>query len=312
MRETGPRAFTLVELLAVMAIIAIVGSLVGMALVRVQQKARQTKCAGNLAAMGKAVIALAIEGDGRIVAYDEDGDGDTREDTWFANVLAYLAEDPGKRRMDFSDPDSPRLPAQESCFRCPSDEEYLFSANRLSYGLNCDVRYHAEKDTFLGSGSPSARRGATYTYARLTGYQSDRSDEHDHRNCWRNDASSPTKADRQAETYRMTEIVNPAQFILLADSGPISMGGSDPTDRTYRSWIRPRTLEVNPSVPPAPEPIHLAETPRPISGIHEGEANILYADGHVEAQDFSMYSPACDRHATDDESWFKLWSLENE
>ncbi len=60
------RAFTLVELLVVIAIIALLAALLLPALAAARQKARQTACLSNLRQVGLAVTAYAIDNDGNI------------------------------------------------------------------------------------------------------------------------------------------------------------------------------------------------------------------------------------------------------
>jgi prepilin-type processing-associated H-X9-DG protein len=84
----------------------------------------------------------------------------------------------------------------------------------------------------------------------------------------------------------------------------MSGDSTDPTNRIYRSWARPRKVEVNASGP--------AASAYPASGIHDGDANLLYADGHVDTVDLAMYDPANDEIPVTNSEWFRYWSLESQ
>lgn len=267
-------AFTLVEMLIVVIIVSILATLLIVAVAKARAKARQVKCMGNLGALGKNMISHATQRNGgAMVDFDCDGGGWDIEDGWYVEILAFMRGiERSQIRLD-SDPDRQSIVSESETFHCPSDKMYFFSRDDLSYGLNCDVRYD---------------NGTAYTFDGL-------------------EATAADDDDREYDTYTLADIVKPGQFILLADTAPMSGGSSDVTNREYRSWIASRKTGNYDNTRPNGDAGR-----RPISAPHNGEANILYADGHVESQDFSMYSPARDNRPTSDQDWFRLWSLGNQ
>ena len=114
--------------------------------------------------------------------------------------------------------------------------------------------------------------------------------------------------DRKYDTYNMSHIAAPGQFILVADSGgPLTNASSDKTKRKWRSWISPRKTGNYDDTT-----MGGAAAVRPLSGAHDGRANVLYADGHVKEYILTAFEPPYDQYNTNNDTWFKLWSLENE
>lgn len=91
--STAPRtaAFTITEVMIVVAIVMILSSLVAPAIQRITHLARRTACASNLRQLGAAVIAYAGDHDDFLPASErrtgEDGDNSP---TWFCRLPGYF------------------------------------------------------------------------------------------------------------------------------------------------------------------------------------------------------------------------------
>jgi len=257
-RTRGRAAFTLPEMLTVVFIVTLLAALLIAGAITAQRRARQAKCIENLSVIGRELVGYASEHDGDMAPFDRDLATDNDRDYWYVEILAYRMQTYRESKTI----DLNRPPESSEIFHCPSDRDYGFTRDRLSYGLNADVMYSD---------------GRPYTFDLV-------------------ESASPSGNDLDCDAYNISRIVNKAQFILVADTGPITLQSGDPTNRNYRSWISPPKLGHN----------------RPISGPHSGKANILYADGHVDEVDFGQYSPPRDNFPTTDADWFRQWTLGNE
>ncbi|MBU0678731.1 MAG: prepilin-type N-terminal cleavage/methylation domain-containing protein [Verrucomicrobia bacterium] len=106
--------FTLVELLVVIALIAILAALMFPIIGNVREKGNMTKCASHLRVIGQAIIMWADDN-----GYVYPAVNDTAGVTWDTEILAYLG-------------------GEESVFECPSDPYIdLTSTNKpRSYAAN--------------------------------------------------------------------------------------------------------------------------------------------------------------------------------
>ena len=97
MRRDG--GFTLIEILVVIAIIAIIAGMTLAAMRNSQTKAKGVRCLNNLRQIGTAFSAYASDNDGTFPAHsDADATGDVDESVWSAKLVSgkYLAEPTGK------------------------------------------------------------------------------------------------------------------------------------------------------------------------------------------------------------------------
>lgn len=128
-------AFTLVELLVVIGIIAVLMSLLLPAVNRAREQSKQIVCLNNLRQLGMAFVSYANDNQGRFPA-------PARYNSLLADDWIYW--EPGQAGRPFS-----RAPlikylgsANESTFRCPSDDIYYrggtikFGGYRYSYSMN--------------------------------------------------------------------------------------------------------------------------------------------------------------------------------
>jgi prepilin-type processing-associated H-X9-DG protein/prepilin-type N-terminal cleavage/methylation domain-containing protein len=119
-----PGAFTLVELLFVIAILSILASLLLPCLRRAMETARKIQCANNLRSIGFGHLQY-MDDNGRYVADIDSWSGPMRY--WYRHVGSYLY--PGEPLIQDT-PDACRV------FRCPSKGEDQGFMKYISYGMN--------------------------------------------------------------------------------------------------------------------------------------------------------------------------------
>jgi prepilin-type N-terminal cleavage/methylation domain-containing protein len=144
MSRSSRRAFTLVELLVV---IAIIGVLVGLLIPAVQaarEAARRASCNNNLSQLGKAMTAYALKGKQNYPGwadYKPVASGGQLPITWAAAILAEIEQQTLRDQMlkgdpalfDYSEP--PRV----EIFLCPSDVQVNDRAAVLTYVVNAGM-----------------------------------------------------------------------------------------------------------------------------------------------------------------------------
>lgn len=125
--SSSPSAFTLVELLVVIAVIALLAALLLPAISRSKQNAQQSQCIGNLHQLGIALQNVVADNQGYPAgkAGPVDGSESVEQRVWVEQLETRLAT---------SRPATNRL---SSVFHCPSDASTnLQQTWGLSYGYN--------------------------------------------------------------------------------------------------------------------------------------------------------------------------------
>jgi prepilin-type N-terminal cleavage/methylation domain-containing protein/prepilin-type processing-associated H-X9-DG protein len=181
MKTSSPRrssAFTLVELLVVIGILAVLISLLLPVLSKMRESAKQVTCSGNLRSLGQAMIMYASDNDGYLPA--------TSQGTpTLENPADWIWWQPDRLAANMNDPDvmirksalAKYLSLSSSntgMLRCPSDNVEVHQPNSLtnppspypySYVMNCFIAgsSSASNPTFAskftsyagGAGSPA-------------------------------------------------------------------------------------------------------------------------------------------------------------
>jgi prepilin-type processing-associated H-X9-DG protein/prepilin-type N-terminal cleavage/methylation domain-containing protein len=144
-----PAAFTLLELLSVIAILAILVALLFPTVGRFKDGANGAKCASNLRQLGVAAMAWSAENDGYIVPCDQGSDGAA---LWPGLLAPYV-----NLEFALNSPDK-----QPAIFRCPSSlkdfapgekEAYFVSYRANIAGPSQGVNGYHPKFTMLKAAS---------------------------------------------------------------------------------------------------------------------------------------------------------------
>jgi prepilin-type N-terminal cleavage/methylation domain-containing protein len=124
-----PEAFTLVELLVVIAIIAVLVVIAVPAVNSAMSKGRDTRCASNLKNLSSAVLAYCSDNNG-LFPNPTAPNGGTQNDFWHRQISPYV----GVTNFDAFTGRS----KMANLFLCPNDPAPYFG--KQSYGLNSELR----------------------------------------------------------------------------------------------------------------------------------------------------------------------------
>ena len=319
--NTGPRGFTLVEMLVVMAVVGILAATLSAVLIKVRHTSAQVACGENMRQVGTTLNAIMLANGGvyptlyrwtdtstdpdtvtipTVFGGADDWDGENGTPWWALIYAEWQGSVNLDTNFDASEPDKielpDQLPAAMKSFQCrmapPLAQPVQTNSNAanmraldrsISYGLNYDV---------------AMADGTLYNCV-------DESDA----NYPDLDASAAPGAATQAETDAnlapdaivFSRIRRPAEFILLAEAYVENGTGG-------RIRSAATTNVTNASDPDGAR----------VVGRHGGKSNAYFGDGHVEA----VAAPTLDNWATgttDYMPWSQdinkntpLWTLPND
>jgi len=219
------RAFTVPEVLAVVAVIAIIMSMLMPSLTRARARARAVICSSNEHQLGIAIRTYGVSNRQYFPVGVNPGSGDW---LWMAILREQMGGD-----MDI--------------FNCPSAPDYTRWVKRENPGSPSHPTGWKQNERRLGPG-----RGDSFSYGM---------------NVW----GAPCCADAYGTgTYyqhatlgerKMTTVVSPATFIVLGDSNWDVATGGDVNWAAYIGMYAERQYPKE---------------------VHDGYANILRGDGHVD------------------------------
>ncbi|MCH7504899.1 type II secretion system protein, partial [PVC group bacterium] len=118
LREDQPKAFTLIEMMVVIAIIAILGSLLLTVLHRTRETAYASTCTSNLRQMGQALMLYMDDNRHYFPSMSGGGFGDR----WYNTLNSYLNN--------------------QDIFNCPATLHKAFD-DTMKYAYNSDFGYNA-------------------------------------------------------------------------------------------------------------------------------------------------------------------------
>ena len=251
------RAFTLVELLVVVAVIALLVSLLVPAIAGARRAGQSTACLSNLRQLALAQSAYALSHDGRLVNYGiAHGPGGLDiSNSWVEDLQDYFADAEVRRELATEDAGAVRTP---SVLRSPLDASPHWSAldggpgipitgtagafRATSYGLNEHVTPHPPVDPATGK---------------------------------------PMGIDRLDRINRPSST---AQWVLMAFAGKFA--GSDHVH--ISNWYSRRSPDASPSLAAQMAQIHAYSGSSPAWTSRSGYA---YLDGHAASEAFrTVYS----------------------
>jgi len=137
MRNEPQSAFTLIELLTVIAVIGILAAILIPAIGKVREKANFAKDASNLRQLGVANQLYIQDNGGRLVrAFEKDESGAVVSQSWTWNLMPYLED-----LKDLSIDEKWQVEERPgNVFNTPARTEYnQGNANKRSYGMNFQI-----------------------------------------------------------------------------------------------------------------------------------------------------------------------------
>lgn len=135
------RGFTLLELLVVLAIVALLAALGGAAWQSAREQSDGVQCLQKMRQLGQAMLQYSQEHDGELPRSFHSA-GAHRQPGWAASIAPYLGEPPTEDWSVWSR-------SFQKHFRCPADQNR--DPSLYSYGLNVYFELAPEGDSYPGS-----------------------------------------------------------------------------------------------------------------------------------------------------------------
>jgi prepilin-type N-terminal cleavage/methylation domain-containing protein/prepilin-type processing-associated H-X9-DG protein len=154
-RASSPCAFSLVELLVVVAIIGILSSILLPALARAKARAQGVYCLNNTKQLALAWIVYADDQNGRLPYNLESRTGASMAVNWVNNILDWELSSDNTNAVALAESGiGPYTSRSASVYRCPSD--YVLSSIQKDAGWNARVRSYSMNAMIGDAGSVSA------------------------------------------------------------------------------------------------------------------------------------------------------------
>jgi len=141
LRHTGGHGFTLIEVLAVAAIVSILAALAVPAWNGARERMRAAGCVAKLKTLGTGIQLYAQDHDGELPRSFHSA-GAHREPGWAASIAPYLGASQASSLSEWE-------PVFNRFFRCPSDPTH--DPTVYSYGLNVFYELSPDGDDYVGS-----------------------------------------------------------------------------------------------------------------------------------------------------------------
>lgn len=153
-RNRTRRAFTLMELIIVMAIIGLLATIAVMSYSKIQARARRTKCRKNLEQLATGVWGYSEDNQHFLPPHQMSG-GSDRPDRWWGYDKEMRDDDGGETPVDIWG-----YVNTEKVYMCPGKgNEFEFNSDYVSYGYN--GWFLGWDDGSGGSAQPTEQYGAT-------------------------------------------------------------------------------------------------------------------------------------------------------
>ncbi len=143
------RAFTLIELLTVVAIIAVLAALALPVFKKAMASARRSTCMSNERQIGSGLFLYAVDHNNQLPAVDRNYPSATDTGLWNYAIWTYCGYSASSYVFNANDPcvrKGSNVSRQKNIFRCPEiwgtpkcPPGVQINANRMSYGLNSGI-----------------------------------------------------------------------------------------------------------------------------------------------------------------------------
>ena len=276
--QRKPKAFTLVELLVVIGIIAILIAILLPALQKARRSANTTKCLSNLRQIGQAFVMYTTDFKGVIIQPVQfDSNFSPTTVFWFQRLSAYMS----KREVRGSaEPNSQISMVIRGCpeFQgIDNNNDGKMDSDKIGYGMSrrlrtpeSRTRYHMPLTPGVVVTSPEGINGPVGT----------------------DFTSPPTGTVYYAPWWKLTQIRKPSSRILFGDSRNTWVDPSLPTSSEHGwDYVTPITLAASGDPSRHGGPVLLlasgSDDPRVVAPqkYKAQRANYCFVDGHCETLD---------------------------